>query len=57
MDRSALPYPDTPAQPTTKRPWTPPLLTTEYIDNTAHKPHLTYDEDRLTRYLYTGPAS
>jgi hypothetical protein len=56
MDRSAPPYPDTPAQPTTKRPWTPPLLTTEYIDNTAHKT-TTSDEDLNLDGPRSGPAS
>jgi hypothetical protein len=56
MDRSAAPYPDTPAQSTTKRPWTPPLLTTEYIDNTAHKFHITHDEDHIDGLRF-GPAS
>jgi hypothetical protein len=57
MDRSAPPYPDTPALPTTKRPWTPPLLTIEYIDDTAYKPHNTFDEDTSRTGVRTGPGS
>ena len=45
MDPSAPPYPDTPvpvqslcpALPTTKRPWSPPLLTAESTSATAHQ--------------------
>lgn len=59
MDPSGYPYTDTliPVQshavPTTKRPWSPPLLTVEFASATSGKPdhHPQEDPD------FDGPGS